>query len=99
MTTTPLQIQSVDVLVAESHPPQVSVKVSGIIPDSCTKAREPEISRDGSRFTITIIGERPTGLACAQVISAYERSIQLGTLDPGSYTVNVNSVSKNFTVS
>ncbi len=99
MTTAPLQIHGVDVLIAESYPPRVSVKVNGIIPDSCTKAREPVVSRDGSTFTITIIGERPTGVACAQIISPYDQSIEIGTLDPGSYTVVVNGVRKNFSVS
>lgn len=98
MTTAPIQIQNIDVLIAESYPPQVFVKVTGIIPDSCTKAREPEISHDGSTFTITIIGERPTGVACAQIVSTYEKSIRLGTLDPGSYTVVVNDVTKQFKV-
>ncbi len=98
MATAPLKIQSVDVLVAESAPPQISVKITGIIPDSCTKARDPETHRDGSTFTITIIGERPTGMACAQMVSLYEQTIQLGTLDPGSYTVTVNGVRKDFQI-
>jgi hypothetical protein len=70
-----------------------------IIPDSCTKAHEPEISRDGSTITITISGERPDGVACAQVISDYQKSIALGPLDPGSYTLQVNNVTKPFQVS
>ncbi len=98
MTTAPLQIQTVDALVAESAPPQISVRVTGIIPDSCTKARDPETRRDGSTFTITIIGERPTGMACAQIVSPYEQTIRLGTLDPGSYTVIVNGVRKDFQI-
>src|SRR6185503_18518262 len=55
MSTSPLQIQKVDTIIATSNPPQVSAHVTGIIPDSCTKAHEPEISRDGSTITITII--------------------------------------------
>ncbi len=99
MITKPIQIQSVDVLVAESNPPQVTVNVSGIIPDSCTKAREPEVSHQGSTFTITIIGEKPSGVACAQVVSPYTKSISLGAVQPGTYTVVVNNLKKQFTVS
>jgi len=99
MSTVKLQVQTVDVLIAESSPPQGSAHVSAIIPDSCTKAREPEISRDGSTITVTIIGERPEGVACAQVISSYDKSIPLGTLDPGRYTLHVNNVTKDFEVS
>jgi len=99
MSTVQLQIQKVDILVAESFPPQVTAHVTGIIPDSCTTAREPEISRDGSTITIKIIGERPDGVACAQIISSYEKSTALGPLDPGSYTLHVNNFTKEFQVS
>jgi len=98
MSTVKLQVQTVDVLIAESFPPQISAHVTAIIPDSCTKAREPEISRDGSTITVTLIGERPDGVACAQVISTYDKSIPLGTLAPGSYTLHVNNVTKEFEV-
>ncbi len=99
MITRPLQIEQIDVLVAESYPPQVSVTVAGVIPDSCTKPRDPQVSRDGSTFTITILGERPADMACAQVISTYQQTIPLGTVQPGNYQVIVNGVRKDFTVS
>lgn len=99
MSTVQLQIQHVDILIAESSPPQVTARVIGIIPDSCTTAREPEISRDGSTITIKIIGERPDGVACAQIISSYEKSVALGSLDPGSYTLHVNNLTQVFGVS
>ncbi|MGA7671874.1 MAG: hypothetical protein WBW04_15710 [Nitrolancea sp.] len=99
MTRSPIQITNVDVLIAESYPPQISVSVTGIIPDSCTTVQQPEVNHDGTTFTITIMGERPTGMVCAQVATTYQKSIALGTLDPGDYTVSVNGVSKDFTVS
>jgi hypothetical protein len=99
MSTVKLQVQTVDVLIAESFPPQISAHVTAIIPDSCTKAREPEISRDGSTITVTLTGERPEGVLCAQVISTYDKSIPLGTLNPGHYTLHVNNVTKEFDVS
>ena len=98
MSTVRLQVQTVEVLIAESFPPQVSAHVTAIIPDSCTKAREPEISRDGSTITLTVIGERPDGVACAQVTSTYDKTIPLGTLDPGHYTLHINDVTKEFDV-
>ncbi len=98
MITKPLQIESVDVLVAESNPPKVSVKVTGVIPDACTSPRDPQISQDGSTFTITILGDRPADMACAQVISTYQQTIPIGTLQPGNYRVVVNGVNKDFTV-
>lgn len=99
MTTAPIKIQNVSIVTAESYPPQIFVEVTGFIPDSCTKARDPEIAHDGSTYTITIIGERPTGMVCAQIVSPYKHSIPLGSLEAGQYTVVVNGVTKNFTVS
>lgn len=99
MTTAPIQIQDVSIVTAESYPPQIFVEVTGFIPDSCTTARDPEIAHAGSMYTITIIGERPTGMICAQIVSPYKRSIPLGSLDAGHYTVVVNGVSKQFDVS
>lgn len=97
--TSPLQIELVDVLILESYPQQYMVHVKGIIPDSCTTAREPEIQEDDQTITITILGEKPAGVACAQVISDYEQNIPLGTRDPGEYTVIVNGVTATFTAS
>jgi hypothetical protein len=99
MSTVKLQVQTVEVLIAESFPPQIFAHVTAIIPDSCTKAREPEINHDGSTITVTLTGERPDGVLCAQVISTYDKSIPLGTLDPGHYTLHVNDVTQGFDVS
>lgn len=97
--TSPIPIESVDVLEATSYPPRISVQARGYIPDSCTKARQPVVKRDGSTFTISILGDRPADLVCAQVATPYQTSIDLGVLSQGSYTVSVNGVSKSFTVS
>jgi hypothetical protein len=99
MITSPIPIQAVDIIEATSYPPQISVQAHGYIPDSCTKAREPEVKRDGTTITISIIGERPADQVCAQIATPYQKSIALGVLDPGSYNVTVNGVSKSFTVS
>jgi hypothetical protein len=94
----PLQIQTLDVLIAESFPPMVSVRVVAIIPDSCTTAREPEVSRQGKQITVRLLGERPAGRMCAQVIREQEQSIPLGTFDPGDYSLTVNDKSTTFKI-
>lgn len=95
----PLQIEKLDVLVAESFPPMVSARVVAIIPDSCTTAREPEVSRQGRQISVRLLGERPAGRMCAQVIREHEQSIPLGAFDPGEYTVTVNEKSATFKIS
>ncbi len=96
--TRPIQIDQVQVILAESHPVQVSVHVTGYLSDSCTVAREPEVRRSGDTVTVTILGDRPRLALCAQVILPYERTIPLGSFSPGSYTVRVNDVTRTFRV-
>jgi len=89
-----LPIDSFDVLAMTTYPEQYVVRVQGYIPDSCAKAREPVVKRDGFQIAITIGMNRPSGVICAQVATPYKRSIQLGTLPPGSYQISVNGKTK-----
>lgn len=92
----PIQITQVQFRVMESFPVQVMVEVQGIIPDACTSALEPEVSRSGNTIDVQILGERPGDRACAQVIRDYSRNIPLGAFPPGDYVVHVNDVTTNF---
>lgn len=85
-----LPIDSFDVLAMTTYPEQYVVTVHGYVPDSCAKAREPVVKRDGFQIAITIGMDRPSGVICAQVATPYNRNIQLGTLPPGSYQISVN---------
>jgi hypothetical protein len=80
----------------ESFPVQGVADVHGIIPDACSSVREPDVTRRENTFTIKIIGERPRGRACAQVIRDYQRNIPLGVLPPGDYVLHVNDVTTRF---
>ncbi len=93
-----IQITQIQVRLMESIPVQVMADVNGIIPDACSSALEPEVTRSGNTITVRIIGERPRDLACAQVIRDYTRNISLGTFEPGDYTLNVNDATTSFHV-
>lgn len=95
----PLQIIQVQVRLLESFPVQGIADVQGIIPDACSSALEPEITRNGNTITIRIIGERPRDRACAQVIRDYQRNIALGALQSGDYVLHVNDVTTTFHIS
>ena len=99
METSPLQIQQVDVRVAKGLPAQVSVDIVALIPDACTTARAPGVERQGNAFTIQVLGDRPRDRVCAQVVTEYRATADLGTLGPGAYTVRVNDVTRDFQVS
>ncbi len=84
----PLQITDVQVAVGEAG--AVALRVTGIIPDACTRALPPQVTHQGQQIEVTILGERPRDALCAQVISAYAETIALGILEPGEYAISVN---------
>lgn len=96
MVRSPLQIESLEVILMESSPPQVDVQVVAIIPDGCTKALEPKVSRVDNTFQVEILGERPADMMCTQVVEFHEETIALGPVDPGEYTVDVNGLTVTF---
>ncbi len=84
----PLQITDVRVEVGQAG--AVALRVTGIIPDACTRALPPQIARQGQQIEVTILGERPRDALCAQVTSEYAETIALGALEPGEYAISVN---------
>jgi inhibitor of cysteine peptidase len=91
-------IDSVEVLMRESMPVQVSVSVKGNLADACTRIDEITTTRDGNTFNIDITTARPAELMCAQVLTPFEENISLEArgLKKGTYAVNVNGVTQTF---
>ncbi|MEX2236194.1 MAG: hypothetical protein WEB00_01475 [Dehalococcoidia bacterium] len=91
-------VESVDVLIAESFPVQIFVTAAGYFPDGCTELHEVTIDQQGNEFIVTITTRRPADAVCTQAIVEHIESIGLGSPPPGDYTVTVNGVSQEFTV-
>ncbi len=91
-------IDSVEVLILESFPVQVTVNVRGNLSDACTKIAEVTTTRDGNTFNIDISTSRPADAMCAQVLTPFEQNIPLDVkgLKKGTYTVNVNGTTETF---
>ncbi len=91
-------IDSVEVLILESFPVQVTVHVKGNLADACTTVDEVTTTRDGNTFNIEISTTRPAEQMCAQVLTPFEENIPLDVkgLKKGTYTVNVNGVTATF---
>ena len=98
VTKAPLQIETVDVKVGSGTPAQVSARVMGHIPDACTRALPPKVTRDGKSITVEILGQRPQGVFCAQIVQPYEQTVSLGNLPAGQYSLRVNNVKTEFSV-
>ncbi|MDT8399908.1 MAG: hypothetical protein RQ899_14985 [Pseudomonadales bacterium] len=97
----PVQIESVAVVISESLPLQASVEVSGIKSVPCVHLETPAILRGDQGFNI-VLAESRLGPeeSCIAIISPFETSIALDvtTLPDGDYTVKVNGVQTQFTL-
>lgn len=93
-------IESVDIRIAESYPPQYFLHVVSGLRNSCVRFDRYELERDGTTLRVTVINLEPTDpdILCAQVYRTVEHNIALGTdFEPGvEYTVVVNDVSRTF---
>jgi len=98
LTVQPISIESVDVLVMESAPPQVSARVKGVIGDGCSELHSETQERSGSTVRITILRERREQAICIQIARLYDQTFRLaGAFPPGRYTLYVNDVERPFT--
>ena len=99
MVIKPIQIDQVEVSVAESFPVQVYAHIKGLVGDGCTEALPAQQTRQGHTITITIDSQRPKGAICIQIAKIYDETIRLqGEFPSGDYTLKVNDVTQTFHV-
>ena len=99
MIVDPIQIDQVEVRIAESFPVQVFVHVTGVIGDGCSSVLPTEQKREGNTVTVTINRQRPAEAMCTMIAKIYDENIRLdGDFPPGEYTLKVNTVTQTFTV-
>ena len=89
-------IESVDVIVRESFPPQYVAVVTSGLPSGCAAFHSIEVERDGDTFSVTVLNTMPApgqDIACTMIYGYIENSVQLeGEFVSGTeYTVVVNS--------
>jgi hypothetical protein len=85
-----IDVDRVDVRVAESLPAQVSALVEGRVGDGCTELLPVEQSRSGSTVTVEIRRRRPISAICTQQLRLFNEVIALGTFTAGDYQLVVN---------
>ena len=102
MVKVPAPIESVDIAVAESYPPQYFVHIVSGLPNGCVEFYGYEETRSGDTINITVTNLEPgpssPAMACAAIYLTQETSVALGKdFEPGAtYTVIVNDVTKTF---
>ena len=94
-------VDSIELMIMESFPVQVSVRARGDLPDGCTTIDQIESTQNGSAFTITISTLRPADAVCTEAVVPFDETIPLDVVDlpAGTYTVAVNGRSGTFTLS
>lgn len=96
----PAPIDDVQVVIRESNPAQVTLKVKAGLPSGCAQRESHSISRTGDTITVRVINSMPTGdVACTMIYGTYELNLDLGRdfRAGGTYTVNVNDRTTTFT--
>ena len=94
-----LPIESVEVMVLESFPPQVRAQVRGYLPDGCTRLDQVTQNRQGNVITVTLTTLRERDAVCILRIEIVERTIALeGPFAPGEYVLRVNGMERHFRV-
>lgn len=94
------QVESVDIEILKSDPVQINAVASVKLPDACTTLGDSQLHYASNTFQITLWAVSPTDRGCAQVITQVGSTYALNAIDlqPGTYTVTINSVSKVFTL-
>ena len=98
---TPAPIVAVELLIAESYPPQYFVAVSSAQPDGCHRFSRFEVTRNGTEIEIAVWNTVPENLAvvlCTAIYGQTETSVAIGSdFEPGeTYTISVNGEQQSF---
>ena len=91
-------VDSIDILIMELMPVQVSVVARGNLPDGCTTIGQAATEHDDTIFVVTLTTRRPLDAVCTEALVPYEQAVPLDVagLPAGVYTVTVNGVSDTF---
>lgn len=86
------------ITVTVSADRDVIVFVDGYIPDGCETEVIVDVARDDSHLDVTIYRMIPAGVACPMVIVPFSKSVDLGQLEAGDYTLTINGEDLTFSV-
>ena len=84
-------VSKMDILVAESFPPQYTLNLEGTLPTPCHQLRVEVAAPDSQdRIQVSVYSVVDPSAICTQVLEPFEAAISLEGQPAGSYTVVVN---------
>ncbi len=84
-------IDSADLVVRESYPPQISLLLEGGLPTPCHQLRVVVAQPDAeNRIMVEAYSVVDPAAICIQVIEAFSQAVEMGTYASGHYSVYVN---------
>ena len=94
-------IESVEINIAESFPPQYFLHVVSGLPSGCAKFNQYEMTRGGNEINVKVTNLVPAPdilVACTMIYGFHESNIALGSDFEGgqTYTVHVNDATETF---
>lgn len=93
-------IDSVEILIRESSPPQYSLQIVSGLPSGCAAFERIDVERDGNTFNVDVINTIPepnANIACTMIYGTVEHTVALDGIVSGvEYTVNVNDQTITF---
>lgn len=96
---TEIPVDSVEIVIRESSPPQVAAQVKGTLGDGCAELKEIVQKRNGNTIEITVTAARPRDAMCTAIAKGFDQAIDLeGDFAPGEYLVVVNGVEQRFKI-
>lgn len=86
----PAYLEESELLIMESDPIQLAVRLKGNMPTPCHQLRWRVSGPEDGELAVEVYSTIPLGLDCIQVLEPFEETIQLGSVEGGSYTVTIN---------
>lgn len=96
------EVETLALSVLESFPLQVTAKLTGLLPDTCShlEALEQRFEPEERAYHLVLTARRDSELACAQVISGFEVTVPIvkAGLASGSFEVEAHGVTTSFAI-
>jgi inhibitor of cysteine peptidase len=98
-TSNEAKVDSIQIVITESFPVQISVVAKGHLPDNCTLINQVTEERNNNTLIVKILTtSQPTGKNCTHTAQTFEEIIPLSVigLKAGIYAVKVNEITDTF---